>query len=612
MPGIFGRVGGRRHGDATAVAALLEHFPFYGAAEVGDERAWLGWAGIGDPAARLRTRAADGLLAAYHGDGAGGDAAVAAARLDDVVALAAGDPLRLAERIDGSFVAAVCDPAAGRATIVGDVFGHHRLYWCVRDGALYFASELKGLLGWADLAFAPDDDALRDILNYSYPLGDRTSLQGVRVLPPASVLTFAAGQARVAAYWTPVYEPTAADPARLAEQGYELFARAFSAKVAAGRDVVVPVSGGLDSRMLLGEAVQRGHRVTAYTYGHGSSREAQVARAVMAAGGVGDRFHVMEDFPEPESLLARTSWFVEGQSNLSLFPLTAVNDRMLDVPRRNLFLNGIYGGPTNFSSIYHKPNELVTDPDLDERVRRVGRTMFSDRMDSAQARFLLRPDFARRCSEAYWPQLRENFVPWQRVSPVFGHQKDAFLVANRLFRFMNQVDLNRYFWDECMPLTSFSLYRFYLRLPEEVKFDRRLHRRIIADRFPRLAAQVNFNTGRTVVEDLAGVPPVAPSARAARLRHLAGRLTLGRLSLADPESYQAVDHHLRRNRRMREFVGDQLADPRWRSGAWFDQKRVLDYVGRTRRGVDLSAHVMGVLAWELWLRQLETRSKEVS
>ena len=78
--------------------------------------------------------------------------------------------------------------------------------------------------------------------------------------------------------------------------------------------------------------------------------------------------------------------------------------------------------------------------------------MFSDRMDSAQATYQLHPDFARPLRRGLRAGAAgRHFCPGQRVSPLFGHQKDAFFVDNRLCRFMNQVDLNRYFWDECMP-----------------------------------------------------------------------------------------------------------------------------------------------------------------
>lgn len=611
MPGLSGRIGGDLRQDAAAVTGLMNHFPFYGAASVGDDRAWLGWTGVGDPGTRLDGEGPAAVLVGYHGDGAA-DPAASAVRLEQVRRLAATAPLGLAEACDGSFAAARYDTASGELTLVTDPFGHKRLYYLQRGDALYFAPELKGFLGWPGLEMEPDPAALCDVLNYTYPLGDRTSLAGVRLLPPASVLRFARGELKVETYWRPAYEPQDAQEGELAARGYELFARAFRDKVGPQRPTMVPVSGGIDSRMLLGEALRRGQPVRAYTYGHGASREARVAMKVMAAAGVGDRFITLDEFPEPDQALLRGSWFVEGMANLTVSALVGVNHHLLDEPRDAVFLNGIYGGPTNFSNAYHRPEELVEGLGLEDKVRRVGRTIFSGQLDTPGARVILQPDFAARCAGAYGRELTAAFAPWQDVSPLFGHQKDAFLVANRLCRFMNQVDLNRYYWDCAIPLTSFGLYRFYLQLPEAVKHGRRLHRRILAEQFPVMANVVNFNSGRTIVEELAGIPPRVRSQRGIRLRHLLGRLSRGRLSTPDPESYQAPDHYLRRNRPMRDFVGDVLEDPGFLSDDVFDRRQVREDFARTLRGANLGSRVLKVLSWELWCRQVKAGRREAT
>jgi hypothetical protein len=125
-----------------------------------------------------------------------------------------------------------------------------------------------------------------------------------------------------------------------------------------------------------------------------------------------------------------------------------------------------------------------------------------------------------------------------------------------------------------------------------------------------MAGVVNFNSGRTIVEELAGLPPRRPPQRATRLRHWLGRLSRGRLSAPDPESYQAPDHFLRRNRRMREFVGDILADPGFLTDDVFDRRVVRDDFARTLRGANVGSRVMKVLSWELWCRQVKAGRRE--
>ena len=612
MPGLSGRVGGHARDDAERVARRLQHLPFYDNAVVGDDSAWLAWVGIGDPARHVLKDEAAGVLAAYHGDGVEGfPATEAAARLEKVGRLADSSPLELAEALDGTFVAGRYDIARRELTLVTDPFGHHRLYYLQRGDTLHFAPELKGLLVRDGLDLRPDALGLRHYVNYAYPLGDITSLADVRLLPPASVLRYRDGELQVETYWRPLYEPVEGEDGELAEQGYELFARAFAGKVAPGRRVVVPVSGGLDSRLLLAEARRRDHPIVSYTYGHAASREAGVALELMTACDAGDRFIVQDDMPDPVDALLQTSWLAEGMVNTSIMSLVGVNQQLMDEPRDAVFLNGIYGGPTNFSSGYHRPEELTDTMPLQEKVGRILFTM-TGRRGGLREDPLLAADHARTCAAARGPDLQVVFEPWQDVSPLYGHQKDAFFIANRMCRFINQVDLNRYYWDSVVPMTSFSLYRFYLRLPDRLKFGRLLHRQILVREFPEVAGVVNFNSGRTVMEELAGTPPVVRSRWPARFRHLAGRISRGRLARPDPDSYQAPDHLLRSNRALCDFVGDLLNDPGFLAGDVFDRRAVRNYFDKNRRGADLGRAIHSVVSWELWLRQIAAGRREVA
>ena len=186
-----------------------------------------------------------------------------------------------------------------------------------------------------------------------------------------------------------------------------------------------------------------------------------------------------DEFVDAADTVKRASWFCEGMVGAIMALITRVSGSIGEDPRRALFVNGIYGGPTNFSNGYHRPEELVENMPRAEKVARIGQTMFSGALHSAANYQKLQPDFANECDLAYDREIDKQLSEHEDASPLFGHQKDAFFIDNRLCRFMNQVDLNRYFWDEAMALTSVPLYEFYLRLPDRLKFDRILHRRIL-------------------------------------------------------------------------------------------------------------------------------------
>jgi Glutamine amidotransferase domain len=612
MPGIVGRIGGDLSHDSEAVLQKLRHFPFYEHKTVDTEKGWLGWCGVGQAESHAGLSAGMHRPVAYHGDGVVcADAASAQRHLDIVAEHAAESPMRVAEDLDGSFSAAVYDPQSGELVCITDIFGHYRLYYIHVGDTLYFASELKAFFGWPQLDLQLNTDALRDLYNYTYPLGELTSLKNVHLLPPASCLRFRDGQLRVSSYWSPEYRPVEADEDDLTARGHELFRENFARKAPAGCRLIVPVSGGLDSRMLLAEAIDRGHDIKTYTFGHARSREAKVAMNIMDAMGTGSRFISLDDFPEPEANFQRASWFGEGMINLSVSNLCAVQGYLINEPRDAIFVNGIYGGPTNFSSIYHKPRDLVSDLPLEERVRRTGVSIFSGYLHTESNYRVLQPDFAKQCREGYYAQLSRRFEASQSASADYGHQKDSFLIAQRLFRFMNQVDLNRYYWNETFPLTSTGLYLNYLQLPDSVKFDRRLHRLIIAKYYPDAAGLENFNTGRNVFEDLDGAPPVVRGQTLKKLLYYAGRLSRGRINVANPESYLAPGYYYRRNRRIRRFMENLLGDETLVTGDVFRPDVIKEYLVKSRHGSDVVTSMYQIAAWELWARQLRSRSMEI-
>lgn len=614
MPGIVARIGGAppEAREIEAVLAPLRHFPFY--AEETDQcrHGWLGWVGVGGGSPRLARDRAQRQVVAYHGDDAARpDEARRSARAETIAALIGSRPEELAASLGGSFATAGLDVESGEFHCLSDLCGHYRVYYRQAGAVLYVACELKAFLGWPELPVAADDEALRDLINYSYPLGDRTSLAGVKLLPPASRLSFRDGVTRVERYWRPRYSPEEGDDDRLCEEGHHLFVSAFAGKTAGAERLIVPVSGGLDSRLLLGEALAAGKDVLTFTYGHARSREAKVACDVMRHMGVEARCVRTDDFPHAADTLRRTAWFGEGMVGLTASLVARVAERFATEPRTSLFINGIYGGPTNFSNNYHRPDELVADLPRAEKVARIGRTMFSRSLHNPLNYRKVRPDFARVCDEAYDREIDRLLTGHETVSPLFGHQKDAFFIENRLFRFMNQVDLNRYYWDETIPLTSASLYDFYLRLPDRLKFGRLLHRRILARYYPRAAAAVVFASGLTVNEELAGRPPRLPGHRLPRLRHYLGRLTAGRFNYPDPEDYGAHDYVYRRNRELRRFYEDVLGDERPLAADRFDFAVVREYLRQARQGATVVSSLSLVLAWELWLRQLRARRWDI-
>lgn len=96
------------------------------------------------------------------------------------------------QRFVGMFAFALWDEQERRLTLCRDRFGEKPLFygWCGRD--LVFASELKALSAHPQWQPSLDRKALTAFMRYSYIPAPATIWQGIRKLPSASMVTFAA------------------------------------------------------------------------------------------------------------------------------------------------------------------------------------------------------------------------------------------------------------------------------------------------------------------------------------------------------------------------------------------------------------------------------------
>jgi asparagine synthase (glutamine-hydrolysing) len=263
MTGIVGgSVTGR---DLGAMANALHAEPWYG-----EERFEQGDYGLGirhhderDPAG----------WTAWQGDGSAGMLHGAITNreqrgLTDAVLFESvlDEPLETLPGLDGSFALACTD--GERLVLATDKLGTRPCYHHA-DDRLLFASGLPPVLAELDDP-GIDEQGAGDMLLLGHLWGEKTLIEGIRALPPATVLEYAGGDASTERYWWPEFEP-----APVAGYLDSLIGRYRTAMADASRTVAgeagLWLSGGLDSRAMAGELkrnVETGvlSGLSAYTY----------------------------------------------------------------------------------------------------------------------------------------------------------------------------------------------------------------------------------------------------------------------------------------------------------------------------------------------------------
>jgi asparagine synthase (glutamine-hydrolysing) len=105
------------------------------------------------------------------------------------------------ERLHGMFGLAIWDRRRRRLVLARDRLGKKPLFYALRGGVLSFASELGALLEDHTIPRQLGIDELDAYLAFRYIPSPLTAFRAVRKLPPAHVMTFEDGSARIERYW---------------------------------------------------------------------------------------------------------------------------------------------------------------------------------------------------------------------------------------------------------------------------------------------------------------------------------------------------------------------------------------------------------------------------
>jgi len=161
----------------------------------------------------------------------------------------------------GMFAAALWDTRQERLVLWRDRVGKKPLFYHYAGGTLSFASELPALVALLDEVPPLENASIAAYLRYGYVPHPLTVYQGVRTLPPASVLTFdSIGGVTVSRYWardgSTQSVPTDWDEA--VQRVDDLLLEATRLRLRSDVPVGLFLSGGIDSGLVASAAVRAG------------------------------------------------------------------------------------------------------------------------------------------------------------------------------------------------------------------------------------------------------------------------------------------------------------------------------------------------------------------
>ncbi|NLC53914.1 MAG: hypothetical protein GX770_08115 [Firmicutes bacterium] len=169
-----------------------------------------------------------------------------------------------------------------------DRYGLKPFYYYHHKDELAFSTDLHWLVQTAKRKFSVNYSALSQFLCLRHPFGDETLFRGIRRLPQGELLRYSAAEGKLQFVPFFKYLSVQPDPGVTFEQvlveGPDRFTAALERQLYGTSKVVLPLSGGYDSRMIACGLHRLGVDLLTYTThkDYGSTTDTVVAAAVAA------------------------------------------------------------------------------------------------------------------------------------------------------------------------------------------------------------------------------------------------------------------------------------------------------------------------------------------
>lgn len=398
--------------------------------------------------------------------------------------------LDLLRNLNGSFAVAIYDNGKEKLTIANDRHGLIKSFYYFDQGHFCFAPKLGPLLRLgAERSLRKD--AVIDFFLFGYLLGDKTFFKHIHQLPPASILEISKHGLKITKYWD--YEYVADHNTRPREELVEelgaLWQQAVERRIKKDERIIIPLSGGLDSRAILAAALRCTPKdnIITFTFGEPGSFDFEIGKMVAKKAGVkniplgvekedfeGQYRLSMDDI---EGMIDATPYFaIRGYRGVELYGDKLFTGTMIDVFLGRHILSSIFSSDVLKKEISSEEDYAKVKEFIFEHQR------LNDEKEILQ---LFEPHFLtglgikssydrthQKFKDVTNKKFPDYFAVWDYTNRWNKYIYFAVLRNRNLFKYLTMLDTD--------------LADFTFKLPPELRLDENLYIQMLVKKYPEL------------------------------------------------------------------------------------------------------------------------------
>ncbi len=255
-------------------------------------------------------------------------------------------------RFNGLFQLALWDSLQQELLVSGDRGGLRPIYYAQHKDKLAFAPEVKALLTLPWVSRDMNYHGILSFLRHGFCTGPRTFFQDVRTLPPGSFAVFRQGRLEIQRYWKMDFQAHAQGNEKEMQRRFvETWTEVMQEQSRGDYQLGLPLSGGVDSRLILSALSAQQRDVMTFTIGNPGCKDAEIAQRLAEIAGYPNLFSPIVS-GEAATSLERSVYITDG-----MFNCFHTNVQRL-LPSLAETVNIIYDGITPLDSLYD-PEDLL-------------------------------------------------------------------------------------------------------------------------------------------------------------------------------------------------------------------------------------------------------------